>query len=118
MAAAVDLPYISSSYSVPQSTLTTLLDAPTTELVNDLLHYLDNKAREFDELKAEKLRVDVELENAVRTGEARAHALSDNVDKGLREVEDLRNKLNQEGHIFNCFISALLCSCLCRERSV
>lgn len=96
-AAAVDLAYISTSYSVPQPTLTTLVNAPTVALVKELLQYLDKKAHEHDEVKAEKLRTDVELENVVRNGEARTRALSDNVDKGLQEINDLRVKLHQEG---------------------
>ncbi|KAI9664826.1 MAG: hypothetical protein M1821_006274 [Bathelium mastoideum] len=96
-AAAVDVAYISTSYSVPHSTLTTLLDEPTVELVQELLRYLDQKAREHDEVKAEKLRAEVELENAVRSGEARARALNDTVEKGLQDVDGLRKKLHQEG---------------------
>ncbi|KAL9078363.1 MAG: hypothetical protein Q9157_002720 [Trypethelium eluteriae] len=96
-AAAVDVSYISTSYSVPEATLTTLLDSPTVDLVNELLQSIDKKAHEYDELKAEKLRADVELENAVRSGEARSRALGENVDKGLQEINDLRIKLHQEG---------------------
>ena len=96
-AAAVDLAYIATSYSVPHATLTTLLDAPTVDLVKELLRYLDQKAHENDEVRAEKLRADVELENAVRSGEARTRALTQNVDKGLEEVKELRVKLQQEG---------------------
>ena len=100
-AAAVDLAYISTSYSVPEATLTTLVNAPTVTLVNELLKYLDEKAHEHDEIKAEKLRADVELENAVRSGEARSRILSDNADKGLQEINDLRVKLHHEGIIYH-----------------
>ncbi|KAJ9635197.1 Protein mlp1 [Coniosporium tulheliwenetii] len=85
--AAIDIPYIAASYAVPEPTLRTLLDAPTVELVSSLLEKIEAKAREFDIVKAEKLRSDVELENAVRTGDARARAL---------KASDYRRKLNEE----------------------
>ena len=96
-AVAVDIPYLSASYSIPQATLTTLREAPTVELVNSLLLQIAAKAQEYDEIKAEKLRLEVELENAVRSGETKARALKSSVDKGLKEVADLRAKLKAEG---------------------
>ncbi|KAI9714437.1 MAG: hypothetical protein M1820_000398 [Bogoriella megaspora] len=95
-AAAVDVAYIATSYAVDQTTLTTLLDAPTVELVKSLLEQLTNKAREHDELEAERLRRDVELETAIREGESRSRNLKANVEKSLKDVEELRAKLNQE----------------------
>lgn len=95
-AATVDTAYIAASYAVPEPTIQTLLDAPTVELVTQLLQHIEAKAREFDEIRSEKLRSDVELENAVRMGDARAKALKASVDKGLKEVEELRKKLNEE----------------------
>lgn len=95
--AAIDTAYIAAAYSLREPSLRTLLDAPTAELVQELLAKIEAKAREFDEVKAEKLRSDVELENAVRTGDARARALKASVDKNLKEVEEVRKKLNEEG---------------------
>ncbi|KAF2203357.1 hypothetical protein GQ43DRAFT_390192 [Delitschia confertaspora ATCC 74209] len=95
-AATVDVGYLVASYSLPESTLNTLLDAPTVDLVHSLLQQVEAKAREHDEVKAEKLRADVELENAVRSGETRARALKATVDKGLKDVEELRRQLNEE----------------------
>jgi len=96
-AAAVDAAYISASYAVSEPDIQTLIDAPTSQLVQTLLKQIESKAREFDSLKAEKFRTDVELENAVRTGESRAQSLKESVDKGLKEVENLRLKLSNEG---------------------
>jgi len=105
-AVAIDLPYLSAYYSIPQATLTTLQEAPTVELVNSLLVQIEAKARESDEVKAEKLRIEVELENAVRSGESKARVLKSSVDKSLKEVADLRSKLKAEGeHI--CIVSLL-----------
>ncbi len=95
--AVVDTAYIAASYSIPEPTLQTLLDAPTKELVQSLLEQLVKKAKEFDTLKAEKLRSDVELEHVVHTGEARARALKAAVEKGLKEIEQLRTEVNEKG---------------------
>lgn len=95
--AAIDTAYIAAAYSVPEPALETLLDSPTVELVQQLLAKIEGKAHEFDDVKAEKLRSDVELENAVRTGDARARALKSSVDKNLKEVEEVRKKLSEEG---------------------
>ncbi|KAI9880431.1 MAG: hypothetical protein M1830_003073 [Pleopsidium flavum] len=94
--ATINIPYLSTYCSLPQATLITLKDAPTVELVNTLLLQISAKAREFDEVKAEKLRLEVELENAVRSGESKARALKSSFDKGLKEVADLREKLKSE----------------------
>jgi nucleoprotein TPR len=95
--AAIDAGYIATSYSLPESTITSLLDKPTVEHVKALLEKIEEKAREFEDAQAEKLRSDVELETAVRNGNARAKQLKDSVDKGLKEVEELRRKLAAEG---------------------
>ncbi len=98
--ATIDIPYLSTYCSLPQATLITLRDAPTVELVNTLLVQVAAKAREFDEVKAEKLRLEVELENAVRSGESKARVLKSSFDKGLKEAADLRDKLKAEGEHF------------------
>lgn len=94
---AVDTAYISASYNIPEPSIQTLLDSPTVELVQSLLAQVESKAREYDNLKAEKLRADIELENAVRGGEAQRSSLKASFDRALSEVEELRRKLNEEG---------------------
>lgn len=98
MAAEVlDLQYLSSYCSLPKETITTLLDAPTADLVRSLLLSVTDKAREHEETRSENLRLSVELENAVRTGESQARVLKSSVDKGLKEAAELRQKLQSEG---------------------
>jgi nucleoprotein TPR len=97
MAAAIDVAYIGASYEVPEPTISALIDNPTVEHVKALLQKIEEKARQFEELQTEKLRADVELETAVRNGNARAKQLRESVDKGLKEVEELRKKLANEG---------------------
>ncbi|KAK0778463.1 Protein mlp1 [Friedmanniomyces endolithicus] len=90
----VDLPFLSTTFDVSEVELQALLDAPTTELVKDFLASLTSKGQEFDALKADKLRVDVELENTVRTADAKARAQKAQVTKHVKEAEELRSKLN------------------------
>ena len=106
--AAVDTHYLSTYLALPQPSLTTLLDSPTSDLVQQLLQAVAEKAREHDEIKADKLRLEVELENAVRTGESRTRGLKVTVNKGLKEIAELRGKVREEGR-FPCY------TCRCVE---
>lgn len=99
MAVAVDTAYLSAYTSVPEPTIQTLLDGPTVELVRDFLISVTAKAREHEALKGEKLRLEVELENAVRSGESKARSLKASLDQRLNEAEQLRNKLAEEGQL-------------------
>ncbi|KAI5302939.1 hypothetical protein KEM56_000199, partial [Ascosphaera pollenicola] len=108
MAAAVDIPFLSSHYSVPDTTLTTLTQNPTIELVNELLTSITAKAREDGNLKSDKLRLEVELETAIRTSDSKVKVLKNNAQKHLAEVSNLRNKLQEAGkyssnHLFFFF---------------
>ena len=95
--AQLDIPQLFSFCSLPQDSIKTLLDAPTAELVRKLLENVSAKAREYNELTSERLKLGVELENAVRGAESKSRALKGSVDKGLKEAADLRQKLQAEG---------------------
>ncbi len=92
-----DSGYLSAHLGVPRAILDTLIDAPTAELVRGLLQAVAVKAHEYEELQAEKLRLEVELENAVRSSESRCQGLKATVDKALQDVNELREKLSSEG---------------------
>jgi nucleoprotein TPR len=96
-AAAVDVGYLAASYSVPASTLQSLLSTPTIELVQSLLVQIEVRARGYDDLKSDKLRSDLELENIVRGNETRQKALKATADKALKELEELRAKYSEQG---------------------
>lgn len=96
-ATTVELPYISAHYSISESTLVTLTQSPTVDLVNQLLESIVKKARESDELKSDKLRLEVELENAVRSSESKIKVLKGSVERGHAEVESLRQKQKESG---------------------
>jgi len=97
MAATVDVGYLAASYSVPETTLHSLLSEPTVELVQSLLTQIEAKARAYDDLQSDKIRADVELEAAVQGGEQRARSLKATAEKAQKEAEELKKKLVQEG---------------------
>jgi nucleoprotein TPR len=96
-AASVDVGYLAASYSVPANTIQSLLSEPTAELVQSLLTQIEAKAREFEDLQSEKLKANVELDNAIQSGEQRARTLKAAADKAQKETTELRQKLAQEG---------------------
>jgi nucleoprotein TPR len=102
-AAIVDVDYLSAYLSVPQQTLTSVIDSPTSELVRSVLEAITAKAREHDELAADKIRVDIELENAVRSSETRIDGLRASVEKAQKTVEEVRTKLKEEGTNYSMY---------------
>jgi len=100
-AAVLDVDYLSAYLSLPQQTLTSVLDAPTTALVQSLLEAITAKAREHHELAADKLRADIELENAVRSSETRIEGLRASLEKSQKTVEEVRTKLKEEGKLLH-----------------
>jgi nucleoprotein TPR len=99
-AAELDTGFLSAYLSLPQQTLTTVLDSPTTDLVRSVLEAITTKAREHNELAADKLRADIELENAVRSSETRIEGLRASLEKSQNTVEEVRTKLKEEGKCF------------------
>ena len=95
--AELDIPQLASFCSIPETSIHTILDQPTVELVRSLLEGVSAKVQEHSELKSEKVRVDVELENAVRGGESKTRVLRTSLDKAQKESADLKQKLHTEG---------------------
>lgn len=94
---AIDVPYLSHYSNLPEPNIHALIDSPTTDLVITFLQQVIHKAQEHDRLQAERLRLDVELESAVRDGELRARTIRATADKALQEADALRKQLNEEG---------------------
>lgn len=115
---AVDLPYLASHYAIPETALSTLTHAPTVELVNQLLESITKKAHDYDELKSDKLRLDVELENAVRSNESKIKVLKNTVDKGHSEIDELRKKLHESGIFFHLSQISELVLIICRKHAI
>jgi len=95
----LDLPYLSSYLIFPEASLTTLLTSPTVDLVRTLLSKVAAKAREHEQVQSEKLKLDVNFENVVRAADSKARVLKASVEKGLKEVAELRQKLQEEGKL-------------------
>lgn len=96
-AADVDLGHLSTHLGVPEPTLTSLATQPTADLVTAVLEAVAAKAREFEVLYSEKLQVDIELENAIRSSEARFEQSKSTADNALKEAGEVRQKLRDEG---------------------
>lgn len=95
-AGAVDTALIAQAFSIDEPQLDSLLDAPTQDLIKDFLSTLTARAKDFDNLKADKLRSDVELENTVRAGESKVKALKATLNKNAQEIQDLRKSLDDQ----------------------
>ena len=94
---SLDISRLSAYSSIPESTLSTLIDNPTKELVTTLLRAVAQRAGEFEKSKSENLKLSVELENAVRASESKSRVLKNSADKALKDAADLREKLSIEG---------------------
>ncbi|CAI4217717.1 unnamed protein product [Parascedosporium putredinis] len=91
--AVADLGYIAGHLGLQQDGLMSLAADPN---ISSLLKAVEAKAHEFDTLYSEKLRVDIELENAVVGSEARCQTFKATAEKAMKEVEEVRQKLKDE----------------------
>jgi len=69
----------------------------TEAYIASILQAVVAKANEFDELKADKLRVEVELEQSVRTADSRVKSMKGQLDLALAETQELRMKASRIG---------------------
>ncbi|RDA90853.1 hypothetical protein CP533_1542, partial [Ophiocordyceps camponoti-saundersi (nom. inval.)] len=88
--------YVAGHLGLDPPLLITLTTKPTAKLVFDLLQAVANKAQEFDDLHSNKLQADIELENAVRSAEARSQTSKTTTESALKEVQEARQKLKDE----------------------
>jgi nucleoprotein TPR len=98
-AADVDVGFLSAHLDVPEETLQSITTAPTVDLVKAVLQAVAQKAQEYNSLYSEKLSLDIELETAVRNSEARTQQFKATTDKALQDVEEVRQKLKDEGEL-------------------
>lgn len=96
-AAAVDTQYIATSYDISHDKVETLITSPTTEFVKELFERLISKAKEHEKTKASKLKTEIELESALRSNETKTRGIKANLDRVLKESEELRKKLFEQG---------------------
>lgn len=93
-AAEVDLSYLTTQAGVPEPDLNAVVTAPTPELVRSVLEAVLAKLRDLEQ---EKFQVDIELESAIRSSESRCEQFKETAEKALKDVEELRQKLQSEG---------------------
>lgn len=95
--ADIDVGYLAAHLGVPQDNISTVVTSPTTDLVTALLSAFAAKAYEFDELYTQKVQLEVQLETSVRGAEAQRDASNERAAQALRELEEIRTKLKEEG---------------------
>lgn len=92
-AVEVDLSYLSAHVGVPQLSLDNVVTAPTAELVRSVLEAVVSKLRELEQ---DKFQLEIELEGAVRSSESRCEQFKATADKALKDVDEIRQKLQTE----------------------
>lgn len=93
MAADIDVRALAAFASVSESSIISLISQPTTETVNAFLQGLVPQAKHCDEVKAQKTKLEVELETVVRTNESKVKVLQNSRDKALSDSSQLRQDL-------------------------
>jgi nucleoprotein TPR len=95
--ADVDVGYLAAHLGLPEQHLSTVTTDPTAELVWAVLAAVAAKAHEHDALYSQKLQLEVEFETSVRGAEAQRDASNETAKKAQKDVEEIRQKLKQEG---------------------
>jgi len=91
-----DIPRLSSFLSVSQDSFSQFA-AAAGDYVTVILTSITIKAKEYDELRADKMRAEVELEQSVRTTENKVKGMKGQLDSALKENQQLREKLSSAG---------------------
>ena len=99
-AAALDVSFVAKHLSLPEPTIASATDAPTTELVRQILDAIAVKAIEFETIAQQKSNLEIELEGVVRGAESRCEQFKSTTEKALSELEEIRQKLQTEGNHF------------------
>ncbi|KAK6536182.1 hypothetical protein TWF281_000427 [Arthrobotrys megalospora] len=87
-----DVPKISAFLELPQVTVESLAGI-SESFVTAILEALTTKARFHDELKADKLRLEVELEQNARTANARVNNMKARMETSQAETQQLRKQV-------------------------
>ena len=102
MAFEVDIESLSAFSSVPQTDISTLLTQPTVDLVTSFLGSISQRAKDCEQVKSQKVRLEVELEQSVRTRESKVKLFKNSAEKALAEVSKLRADLQASGWCEPC----------------
>lgn len=96
-AGGIDHHRIATFLSIPDSDIASLVSTITEEYVVSILRSIAAKANDFDELRADKLRIEVELEQSVRTADSRVKSMKGQLDEALKETQELRKRAGDSG---------------------
>jgi len=99
-AAEVDLGYLVANVGIPEVDISTAITSPTHDIVKTILGAIVVKLRDLEQ---DKFQLEVELEGAIRSSESRCEHFKTTTDKALKDVEELRQKLQDEGKDRNPF---------------
>lgn len=110
-AAEVDVGRVAGHLGLPEATVQSVATEPTAELVASLLQAVISKAGEYDDLYNAKLMLDVELESAHRNSEEKCRSAKATADKALKDVEEARQKLREEGKLLLAHVRIVLTIC-------
>jgi len=98
-AGGIDRHRIATFLSIPDTDIASL-EKITEAYVASILQSIAVKANEFEELRADKLRIEVELEQSVRTADSRVKGMKGQLDEALRETQELRKRAGESGAFF------------------
>ncbi|RVD80964.1 uncharacterized protein DFL_008847 [Arthrobotrys flagrans] len=87
-----DIPKISAFLELPQVTIESLAGI-SESFVTAILEAITTKARFHDEIKADKLRLEVELEQNTRTSNARVNNMKSRMETSQAETQELRKQV-------------------------
>ena len=93
MAVDIDLRAIANFASLTEAAITSVINQPTSDSVQAFLKALERNAKECEQSKSQKVRLEVELETVVRTNESKVKVLQNSRDKALSDVQKLRTDL-------------------------
>ena len=102
-AAVLDVPRIATFADVNVDSINQLLSVPNAELLTHFLQKISEKAAAYEGIQSDNVKLKVELENAVRSGNAKYKAIKTSLDKSLEETSKLRQQLQTEGMHFPLF---------------
>jgi len=93
-AAEVDVAFLAAQGHLPELDISTAVTTPTPDTVSAILSAVVSR---FRDLEQEKFQLGIELEGAYRNGEARVEQANATRDKALKDLEEARQKAQDEG---------------------
>lgn len=105
---AIDISRLSHFLLLPEDVVSSLAGI-AEDYVTSVLRAIDDKAKEHHDLQADRLRIEVELEQSVRTADNKVKGMKKQLDASLLETQDLRTKLTNSGP--PSLLNAASCGC-------